>query len=1425
MSENKRRQLPDPSDPRAPSEGPGERRERIPDDPLTAAKAAAEQLRKGVSKRRQHLSETKRAMLARRLRGRSQKAPAAVVIPRRPAQEPAPLSFAQERLWFLEQLMPGKPAYNVPLPLRLHGRLQPAALAASFAEILRRHEVLRATFRAVDGKPIMTFSPPAAPPLPLVDLTALPTPAREQHARCLKRAEAWRTFDLARGPLVRLFLLRLDAEDHLVMFNTHHIVFDGWSWNSLARELASFYQAFCTGRRSPLEELPIQYADFAHWQRQWLQGEILERQLSYWKRQLAGAPPVLELPWDRPRPAVRSFRGKWPPVALPRDLSESLAALGRRQEATLYMTLLAAFNALLARYTGQEDIVVGSPIAGRNHQEIENLIGLFLNTLVLRTDLSGGPTFRELLARVRQVAVDAYAHQEVPFERLVVELEAERDLSTTPLFQVMFDVQNAPEKSPELPALTLIPATEPEAGAVKFDLGLSLAGNATGVVGELEYSTDLFDDSTIRRFLAHFKRLLRGIVADPDRQLRHLPWWTRAERHHLLAEYNDTVSAERPGALLHERFARRAGERPEAVAVVFEGRQWSYRELDRRANQLAHHLHALGVGRNAGTREVLVGICLDPSPEMVMALLAVLKAGGGWLPLDPKHPRRRLAFMMADTRLGVLLTREHLLEVLPEHEARVVCLDRDRHAVAAESDGNPVSPAAAENVAYVIYTSGSTGRPKGVVVTHGNLASLVAAQGELLALEPEARVLQFFSLNFDASVWEIAMTLAAGAVLHLAPRDSLLPGAPLVEILNARQITTASLAPPVLAALPADSLPGVGTLVSGGEACPPELARRWSTGRRFYNLYGPTEITVCATVAHLNEGHRLSIGRPIANTRIYLVDRYLEPVPPGVPGELVIGGEGVTRGYLDRPALSAERFVPDPFDSRRGGGRLYRSGDLARFLDDGTIDFLGRIDRQVKIRGFRIELGEVEVALGRHPAVRESAVLMREDPSGDRRLIAYFVAAGEPAPAGAQIRDFLQETLPEYMVPSVFVLLDALPATPHGKVDRAALAVRALPAAGQSSSGLAPRDAVELRLARIWEELLGVQPVGVRSNFFEIGGHSLLAVRLMAQIRHHFGRDLPLAVLFQEGTIEHLAAMVRRQPEATCRRALVAIRPEGSRPPLFCVHPGGGHVLCYADLARLLAPEQPFYGLQVPEREGELFLTTLEKMATHYLEAMREVQPQGPYRLAGWSMGGLVAFEMARQLAARGERVARLVLIDAVLIDAQAPAAEASVISDAELALLFARDQAGILGQRLPISLSDVDAFATAEEVLSFLYAKMQAADLVPPGLELSHLRRLFETFRINIRATERYCAPTYAGRLVLFKARERFLQASHAPDLGWGELAKGGVEVHEIPGDHYSILRQGDIQTLADRLREVLDPGRPDRDGSVSESFETITG
>jgi amino acid adenylation domain-containing protein/non-ribosomal peptide synthase protein (TIGR01720 family) len=1043
-----------------------------------------------------------------------------------------PLSFAQQRLWFLDQMEPGSPLFNIPVTLEMKGSLREPVLERCFGEIIRRHESLRTSFPSDDLGPFQAIADDHAHSLQVIDLQELADTAREVEVQRLVEKEAVSPFDLSRGPLVRLTLLRLGAQDHVLLLTLHHIVCDGWSVGILIREVAALYEAFSRDEAPALPALPIQYADYAVWQQAWLQADALDSQLAYWKDKLAGMPQALELPTDRPIPAVRSNRGAQEILRMPRDLSEAFQAFCRRETVTPFITLLSAFKLLLHRYSGQTDIVVGTDVAHRNHAQTEGLIGFFVNQLVLRSSLAGDPTFRELLGQVREVALEAYAHQDLPFEELVKAMNPERGLGHAPLIQAKLSYEYDADYELTLPGLVLNSRGR-DTGTSKLYLTLSVRETCQGLLCLCEYSTDLFDQATIARMLGHLRVLLEEVVADPARRLSELPLLSAAEQHQLLVGWNAT-RVERPAdACIHHLFEAQVVRSPDAQAVAFGDAQWSYRELNVRANQIAHHLRRLGVGP-----EVKVGLCLEPSMDFVAGMLGILKAGGAFVPLDPSYPHDRLAFMMRDSAIPVLVTQDALADALPSRGEQLVCLDGDWPQLAGLPQDNPPPRAGAGNLAYVIYTSGSTGTPKGTLLQHQGLCNtaLTAVTGH--GFGPRSRVLQYAAAGFDASVCEVFSTLLAGACLCLAPRDQLLPDAPLRELLDRQRITAVTLTPSVLAQLDPTGLPLLQTIISAGEACTPELARRWSPGRTLLNAYGPTEVTVCATITQgpVSPEH-ITIGRPWANVQTFILDASLRPVPIGVPGELYVAGVGLARGYHGRPGLTAEKFLPHPF-SDTPGARIYRTGDRARYLADGQIEYLGRLDSQVKLRGFRIELGEIEAALLAHRDVREAVAVVREDASTPCRLVAYLVPhPGQPIDTGA-LRNALKQRLPDYMVPAVLVMLDALPLTPNGKIDR-----KALPAPDGARPALAgtfaaPRNETEQRLAEIWSHLLGIDQVGIHDNFFELGGDSIISIQAISRARQ-VGVHLTPKQLFQHQTIAALAAVATTQRSATDEQELV----------------------------------------------------------------------------------------------------------------------------------------------------------------------------------------------------------------------------------------------------------------------------------------------
>ncbi|NEQ20441.1 MAG: amino acid adenylation domain-containing protein, partial [Microcoleus sp. SIO2G3] len=1100
-----------------------------------------------------------------------------------------PLSFAQQRLWFLDQLEPGNPFYNISRVIHLNGSLNVAALEQSFNEIGRRHEALRTSFALIDGQAVQVVAPALNLTLPIVDLSELPDTERDAKVQQLARLEAQASFDLTHCPLLRVTLLRLREEEHMLLFTIHHIISDGWSAGVLIREVATLYESFCTEKPSPLPELPIQYADFAVWQRQWLQGEVLESQMTYWKQQLGGSLPVLELPTDRPRSAVRTFKGRTQSWQFSQELTQELKALSRRESVTLFVTLLAAFKTLLYRYTGQEDVLVGSPIANRTRRELEGLIGSFVNTLVLRTDLSGNPSFQELLSRLREVALSAYTHQDLPFERLVEALHPTRNLSHTPLFQVMFVLQNAPIEALELPGLSL-DMLEVDSETARFDLTLTLTETEQGLNGALEYNTDLFDAATIARMLGHFETLLAGIVAHPEQHLSELPILTERERQQLLVHGHDTQADYPKDQCIHQLFEAQVERTPEAIAVVFEDQQLTYRELNAKANRLAHQLQAIGVGP-----EVLVGLCVERSLEMAIAILGILKAGGAYVPLDPTYPQQRLAFMLEDARIPVLLTQQHWVETLPPHQAQVICLDADWQASTEHDQDNPVSGVKPENLAYIIYTSGSTGQPKGVLIGHANVVRLLEATQSWYRFNEQDVWTLFHSYAFDFSVWELWGALLYGGRLVVVPYWLSRSPEDFYNLLCEQQVTVLNQTPSAFRQLirveeasAAVKNLALRLVIFGGEALELQSLRPWfdrhsDRSPQLVNMYGITETTVHVTyrpltVADLDAASGSVIGRPIPDLQVYLLDRYGQPVPIGVQGEIYVGGAGLARGYLNRPELTAEKFVPHP---DKPDARLYRTGDLGRYLPNGDLEYLGRIDHQVKIRGFRIELGEIENVLAKHPAVQEAVVLDSEDVQGNKRLVAYVVArqsndlrirppsplilggtgftppkvgglGGQndavcvssvnpksrallklggnlPAPRpkiqnlkSEDLRSFLKQQLPDYMVPSAFVLLDALPLTANGKVDRRQLPTPDIAQRELNEAFVAPRTFEEKVLAEIWAEVLGVEQVGIHDNFFALGGDSIRSIQVRSRSQER-GLNFSLQQLFHYQTISELA--------------------------------------------------------------------------------------------------------------------------------------------------------------------------------------------------------------------------------------------------------------------------------------------------------------
>ncbi|WP_017653093.1 non-ribosomal peptide synthetase [Fortiea contorta] len=1031
-----------------------------------------------------------------------------------------PLSFTQKQLWFINQLQPGTATYNISVAIHLTEKLNVPVLVRSLNEIIQRHEILRISFDVVNSEPIQKVVDVATLNLSVVDLRDLSEQQRQTEVQKLSLQEAQSFFDLEKAPLLRAKLLHLTAEKSILILTLHHLVSDGWSINILVKELSAIYQAFLENKPSPLPQLAVKYTDFVYWQQKCLQGEIIAKHLTYWQQQLGGNLPVLQLPTDRPRPPIQTFRGAQQKFVLSTSLTQAIKQLSQQEGTTLFITLLTAFKTLLYRYTGQEDILVGSPIANRNRVELEQLIGCFVNTLVLRTNLESNPTFIELLGRVRKVAIDAYTHQDLPLEKLVEALQPNRDLSYNPLFQVMFVLHNPASNS-------ILKTKEIETGTAKFDLLLSMIDSEAGLTGTLEYNTDLFNSHTITRMVGHFQTLLEGIVRNSHQRISELPILTPAERQTLLVEWNNTQVNYVQKACIHHLFEAQVEKTPTDVAVIFAHQKLTYRELNNRVNQLAHYLQNVGV-----KPETLVGICMERSIEMVIAILAIMKAGGAYLPLDPTYPQERLKFMLADAQLPLLLVRSHLINELPPHQAQVVSIDNDGTEFAGYSQANPVSNVQLENAAYVIYTSGSTGKPKGVINTHQGLCNRLLWMQDTYQLTSSDRILQKTPFSFDVSVWEFFWPLFTGATLVLAKPGGHQDASYLVQLITQQQITTLHFVPSMLQVFleePAlENCDSIRRVICSGEALPLELQERFFEllNAELHNLYGPTEAAIDVTYWRCqpkNNERIVPIGRPIANTQIYILDKQLQPVPIGIPGELHIGGVGLARGYWCRTELTNEKFISSPFAPEK---RLYKTGDLARYRVDGSIEFLGRIDYQVKVRGFRIELGEIETVIAQYPHVRETVVTADEN-----RLIAYVVPTA--IFTVSELRHFVKEKLPEYMLPAVFVMLEALPLTPNGKVDRTALPAPDNLRPELATNYQAPQSEVEKTIAKVWKQVLQLEKVGIYDNFFDIGGHSLLVVQVNNQLREILQRDLSIVEIFQNPTIKSLAEYLSQKSSET----------------------------------------------------------------------------------------------------------------------------------------------------------------------------------------------------------------------------------------------------------------------------------------------------
>ncbi len=1313
----------------------------------------------------------------------------------RPAAK-APLSPGQEQVWFHAQLAGSAPAYNESVTIHKRGPLDLAVLERCFNEIARRHEIWRSAFPTADGKAVQRVDSGVRVDLPFTDLSHLSIEQREIESVLIATEDVRRSFDLNLAPLIRLHVVKWAEDYHRIYLTLHHLVFDGVSiYRVMISELGSLYAAYSSGQPSPLPELTVQYRDYAAWKQQRLASGLHSAQMSYWRETLAPGLPSLELPTDRQRPPQPTYRGGMETCTIPAPLIAAIRELAQREGVTPYMILLAVFQVLLYRYSGQNEIVVGGATNTRSRPELERLIGYFLNAVVFRTQLEGDVSFRQFLAVVKTTVLGALTHSEIPFDALVRELAPKRDLSRHPLFQVLFSMRPPFTDFPEGWDVTDM---EVHSGATGFDLFVEFSEHPDALDGRFVYSTELFDRSTILRLQGHFQELLRQFLANPDQTVSQVPLLTGEERHTLLVDWNNTAK-NFSKLLIHELFEAQVEADPGRCALVFRGRQLTYAELNARANKLAHFIRL-----NGAVQGSLVGVYMERSIEMVMTLLAILKAGCAYVPFDPELPASRLNMMLDDSHPACVITQPQLSGDLAGHTGTMLVLDSAHAAIDQQPDSNPRIPLEPDDAIYAIYTSGSTGAPKAAINTHAGVANRILWMQDEYRLRPSDRILQKTPYSFDVSVWEFFWAITCGATLVIAEPGGHRDPAYIAGLIAEEGITTIHFVPSMLRefleAGNLDDCVSLKRVFASGEALPPDLRQKFyqrlgalQIPVELHNLYGPTEAAVDVTYwdcAAPTPGASVPIGRPIANVKMYILDARLEPVPIGVSGELYIGGIAVARGYLNRPELSAERFIPDPFDNQ-AGARLYKTGDRARFLADGNIEYLGRNDNQVKLRGFRIELGEIESTILLHDRVRMAAVVLRSDHNREGQLIGYVVPAA--ALEAQELKAFLKQRLPEYMVPARLVFLESLPLLTNGKLNRGALPELAEVENLETREFAGPRDAVEKQLVAIWEKLLNQRPIGIRDNFFDLGGHSLLLMRMIAQIQKQFSQKLQLATVFNAPTIEALAAVLsaRKTAAAVCR--VIPIKPEGTRPPFICL--GAGPL--FLPLARLLGPEQPFYGLDLTAL-NEIMLPKpcrLEDLAVYVVEAILEFQPQGPYYLGGWCLFGLLAYEAAHRLTALGHEVQLLTLFDT------ANTAYAKSLS---------------LGGRLEMKVQKwwfhLQNLVTASNAGMIRWSK-ERFNILQGKIRYRKQRLAWERGRedsdaemvdigpIVFHAANEYTPPPYSGRVVVVQGNETPSAKHWRMDVQWRESLLGDCNFYHVQAGHVTMFKPPYVEALASRV------------------------
>ncbi len=1286
------------------------------------------------------------------------------------------LSFEQERLWFLDRMDPGNPAYNRICAFKLSGKLNRDGLTAGLQAIFRRHDTLRACFPSEQGRPYQIVRSGVELEVRVAECTSsLPQQIAE---------ETNRPFNLAEDILVRALLIRLTDEEAVLILTFHHIIFDGWSLAILRRELASLYTAFVKGVRPDLKPLPAQYTDYAARQRQRLTGPVLEEGLRYWRQQLCGPLPEMELPFRKTRPAQQTFAGASVTIHFSADLLAAIRQFCRQERLTPFMVFVAALQALLYRYTGQTDCIISSMASGRTQQEIEPLIGLFVNTLVIRSNLAGNPTFRELAAQVKTTVLEAYNHQEIPFAKLVAELNPQRTLNRPPFAQILINMHNMPQAQDTAADLAIEEFALADSTA-SGDLTVKITERNGAFTGLLIYNTDLFEREMMERMAGHMTTLLQGAVDHPDTMVSALPLLSGPERDQLVCSWNGRTAEYPRAASLVQLFEEQVERFPDAIAISYRDDALSYRELNRQANQLAHYLVEQGVV--PGSK---VGVCLERSPAVIRSFLAVLKAGGTYVPLDPAYPTERLSLMAETAQISLLITDTASGPRVRTENSEPLLLDGLTEILAAQRPENPARSIGADHAAYIMFTSGSTGRPKAVSVTHRGVARLVK-NPDFDFLGPDQVFLQLAAVAFDFSTFEIYGALLNGARLAIIDAD--LPSLEQIgETLRQHGVTTFCGGPELLTMLlktRSRELSGVRQVLSGGEVLPPALVTNLQQiGCRVVNIYGPTENTVCTTMFSVPDGWSsdavVPIGRPIANDYVYILDPNHQLVPIGVPGALFVGGDGLTSGYVNQPNLTRQRFIANPFP-QPPGSLLYNTGDIVKWLPDGTLAFLGRCDNQVKVRGCRIELGEIEAILGAHPELEQVHVAVQQTVAAEKTIVAYVMKKESSRCDAEQLRTYLRTKLPAYMLPAAFMFLDSMPLTPVGKIDKAVLPVPQFLAGDDHRKSFAtPRGERERAMVELWERLLERRPIGIRDGFFELGGHSLLAMRLMADIEKRFGERFPVSLIFTADTVEKLCGSLSA-PQAPASSRLVPIRPQGAKPPLFCIHSITGEVVSYRNLLPYLDDEQPVYGLAFDFRTVDQADLTIHGLAARYIQEIQTVDPQGPYYLLGHSLGGLLVYEMAQQLWRAGYSVALLAIIDT---------ANPNVYKAGHTPFL-ARTAFKI--RRFLAKSPQV-----RKEYLADRWHKL----LLRLGTESSERNRLKAVKKTLRAAFNRYRAQPYPGHLVLFRALDRERTAlAQDTTLGWKELIRGRISLYENPHSHAEIIDRKNIGHFAVDFRICL--------------------